>query len=170
MSRFLENAYLFGLFGGVLALLGFWVFYLVGLDPITMSIVFNLINFTLFIGLAIFYFKKYKNQAYLSFAQGMTIGFFTYAIAATVSFIGIYVSLTLAPDIFAELKAERVEMLETRAIGLRDEVGEAAYLRTLEEVQNMQVYHFPLNDFIWKIIFGLFLSIIISIILRRNKL
>ncbi len=170
MSRYLKNAYPFGLFGGILALIGFWVFHLVGLDPITMSIVFNLINLTLFIGLAIYYFKKYHNQSYLSFAQGMTVGFFSYAIIATVAFIGIYVSFALVPDLFAALKAGRIEMLETRSEGLMEEVGEKAYLRTMEEVQNMKMYHFALNDFIWKIIFGLFLSIIISIILRRNKL
>jgi hypothetical protein len=170
MNRYLTSAYPFGIFGGILALLGFWVFHLVGLDPITMSIVFNFINLSLFIGLSIYYFKKYNNESYLSFAQGMTVGFFTYAIIATVAFIGIYVSFALESNLFAELKTERIEMLESRSEGLIEEVGEEAYLRTLEEVQYMQMYHFPLNDFIWKIIFGLFLSIIISIILRRNKL
>ncbi|WP_114749276.1 DUF4199 domain-containing protein [Pleomorphovibrio marinus] len=170
MNRYLISAYPFGLFGGVLALVGFWVFYLVDLDPITMSIVFNFVNLSLFIGISIYYFKKYRNNEYLSFAHGMSVGFFTYVIIATISFLGIYASLSVFPEVFGELKAERVQMLETEGVGLREQVGENAYLKTLEEVKDMRVYHFPLNDFIWKILFGLFLSIIISIILRRNKL
>ena len=72
------------------------------------------------------------------------------------------------PELFEEIKSSKLEVLGSSKDTIISQVGEDSYQSTLKNVQSMVPFDIGLNDAIWKIIPGLFFTIIISIILRKN--
>ena len=58
-------------------------------------------------------------------------------------------------------------MTDNKAV-LEEQLNVAAYEETYENISEMTVYDVAINDFLRKIFPGLFFTIIISIILKRN--
>lgn len=168
MNKYFKSAYLFGVLGGVLGLVSFLVLSIFYEDPTTLNLVFGYVITPVSIYLALRYFKDYFNKGYLSFAEGMSVGFVTYMLLAIISFLGIYVVLAISPDFFELIKENKVQTLIDSRETIVSQVGEASFNATLDSVKEMVNSDVALNDAIWKIIPGLFFTIIISIILRKN--
>ncbi len=168
MGKYFNSAYKFGTLGGVLCLVAFLILSYFNPDPTNLNLVFGYVICPIAIFLAIKYFKEYLNQGYLSFAEGMTVGFVTYMIIATISVIGILITLLNWPELFQEIKLSKMNVLETGKESIVSQVGENSFFATLESVKQMKPVDVALNDGIWKIVPGLFFTIIISIILRKN--
>lgn len=169
MKKYLSESYRFGLVGGLFAVLAFLVFHWLGLDPTNLSMLFGYVMIPVFVFLGIRFFKKFLNGDFLSFAEGMTLGFFIYFIFALVTGIGIWAILSLNSTLFGELKAKKIDILESNKNMIVSQVGADSYEVTLEKVVQMVPFDIALNDFLWKMIPGLFFTIIISIILRKTN-
>ncbi len=159
----------FGAIGGFLSAIAFVVFYFIGKDPTSLGTIFGyaLLPFIIFFGLR--YFKKYINDRSLSFAEGMTVGFLIYSVLATISSLLIYVFLVIYPPAFQEIKESKVNHIEVNKQIIVDQINLESYEKTYDSILKMSVTDIALNDFILKIIPGLFFTIIISIIFRENK-
>jgi hypothetical protein len=118
--------------------------------------------------LAIKFFKEYTNRKYLSFAEGMSVGFVSYMSMAIVSGLGIWVILLAMNGLFRDILTAKLQILSESKELILSQVGEASYEITLKSIENMTALDIAINDSIWKIISGMFFTIIISIILRRN--
>jgi hypothetical protein len=118
--------------------------------------------------LAIRFFKDYKNEGFLSFAEGMTIGAVTYVLLALLSVLGIWLILEGNTELFAAIQQAKGAVLEASQSAIVAQVGQESYDLTKANIQTMSPWDVALNDGIWKIIPGMFFSIIISIILRKN--
>lgn len=108
------------------------------------------------------------NRGEMGFGQGMTTGFFVYSILALISAIGIFIFLQLEPAIFEDFKSSNIFLLEENKEVLVEQLDEEAYVNTLNNISNMTVLDVAINDFLRKIFPGLFVTIIISIILKRT--
>ncbi|UJP66624.1 DUF4199 domain-containing protein [Mongoliitalea daihaiensis] len=170
MNRYLESTYKFALIGGGFCLIAFILFGSVGYDAANFSMLLGYIITPVFLFIGIRLFKKGYNQGFLSFAHGMTVGFLIYMGIALVSGLGILVFLLLNPEAFEALKALKLQVLEVNEEMIKSQVGEESFAITLVNVQNMKPLDIAINDFLWKIVPGLFFTIIISIILRKNKI
>ncbi|MBN7817910.1 DUF4199 domain-containing protein [Algoriphagus pacificus] len=168
MNRYFKSAYLFGLLGGIMGLISFIVLTFLREDPTNLNLIFGYVIVPISLYLALRYFKDYTNSGYISFAEGMSVGFVTYMFIALLSFVGIWLILNLSPDLFELIKASKVQALIESKETIVSQVGTESYDATLESVQNMVKTDIAINDSIWKIIPGLFFTIIISIILRKN--
>lgn len=168
MNNYFKSAYLFGILGGVLGLISFFVLSFFKEDPTTLNLIFGYVIVPISVYLALKYFKDYSNQGYLSFAEGMSVGFVTYMLIAIISFLGIWVLLSLEPDLFEIIKSSKINTLAESKETIVSQVGENSFLATMESVKNMVISDVAINDAIWKIVPGLFFTIIISIILRKN--
>jgi hypothetical protein len=159
----------FGAVGGILSAVSFVVFYFIGKDPTSLGTFFGyaLLPFILFFGIR--YFKKYSNSNFLSFAEGMSVGFVIYSMLAAVSGFLIYIFLWVYPSAFDYIKNSKVSHLEESKDLIISQINVESYEKTYASIVEMSVLDLALNDFIWKIIPGLFFTIIISIILRENK-
>ncbi|AFL84417.1 hypothetical protein Belba_1828 [Belliella baltica DSM 15883] len=168
MNRKLLASYKFGLIGGVFCVAAFVVFKLLGMDPTKLSMLFGyfLIPFFLFIGIK--FYRNQGNHGLLSFSDGMSVGFLIYSIIGLVSGLGIWIVLMLSPSLYAEIKMQKIEILNKNKDLIVEQVGLKSFETTSESLLNMTTLDIATNDFIWKIIPGLFFTIIISIILRRN--
>lgn len=168
MNKYFKSAYLFGVLGGVLGLISFFTLSFFREDPTTLNLVFGYVIVPISIYLALRYFKEYSNQGFISFAEGMSVGFVSYMLIAIISFLGIWVFLTIDINLFELIKSSKIDTLVQSQDTIVSQVGQNSYDATLESVNVMSRTDIALNDAIWKIIPGLFFTIIISIILRKN--
>lgn len=120
----------------------------------------------LFLGIK--FFKDYTNEGYLSFAEGMTVGFVTYILIGLLSALGIWAILLAVPDLFGNIQETKWAVLDQNKDVIVSQVGLSSFEATKVSLKEMSSWDVALNDGIWKIIPGMFFSIIISIILRKN--
>jgi hypothetical protein len=168
MNKYLATAYKFGLLGGFLSIASFYILSFLYADPTNLNLVFGYLLIPVSIFLSVKFFKDYSNSGYLSFAEGMTVGFVTYGLIGLLSTVGIWIILLIFPDLFALIKAEKIELLIKNKEMILSQVGENSFEATRKSMEELSPWNVALNDGLWKIIPGMFFSIIISIILRKN--
>lgn len=168
MYKYFSTSYKFGGFAGVLSVLSFIILSFLYPDPTNLNLVFGYVITPIAIFLAIKFFKEYSNEGYLSFSEGMSVGFVAYMLEAIVSLGGIWLILIIHPDLFERVKDSKLAVLTNSKDSIITQVGESSFDLTLESINNMIPWDIALNDALWKIIPGLFFTIILSIILRKN--
>lgn len=168
MFKYFSSAYKFGSIAGVLSILAFLALSFLYTDPTNLNLIFGYVITPIAIFLAIKFFKDYSNDGYLSFAEGMSVGFVTYVLESVISLVGIWMLLVIHPDLFDQIKLSKLDVLATSKDSIITQVGQNSFDLTLESIKNMVPFDIALNDALWKIIPGLFFTIIISIILRKN--
>ncbi|MEB2778288.1 DUF4199 domain-containing protein [Algoriphagus sp. D3-2-R+10] len=168
MYKYFSSSYKFGSIAGVLSILAFIALSFLYPDPTNLNLIFGYVITPIAIFLAIKFFKEYSNNGYLSFAEGMSVGFVTYVLESVISLVGIWILLLIHPDLFDQIKLSKLEVLAKSKDSIIAQVGESSFDLTLESIKNMVPFDIALNDALWKIIPGLFFTIIISIILRKN--
>jgi hypothetical protein len=168
MNKYLKTAYQFGTLGGVLSILSFFILSLIYSDPTNLNLVFGYLITPIALFLGIKFFKDYSNNGFLSFSEGMTVGFVTYILIGILSTLGIWCILLAMPELFLGIQETKWAVLEQNKEVIISQVGLNSFQSTKLNLQEMTAWDVALNDGIWKIIPGMFFSIIISIILRRN--
>lgn len=168
MNKYLGSAYQFGGIGGILSMIAFIILSFLRTDPTNMGLIFGYVITPISLFLAIKFYKEYTNNGFLSFAEGMSIGFVTYTLIALISGIGIWFILLFSPELFEEIKLSKLEVLQQNQETIITQMGKDSFESALLSVQNMITWDIAFNDAIWKVIPGLFFTIIISIILRKN--
>lgn len=168
MHKYLRTAYQFGALGGVLSVVSFYFLSYLYADPTNLNLVFGYFLIPVSIFLSIKFFKDYSNSGFLSFAEGMTVGFVTYTLIGLLSTLGIWLILQFSPDLFEVIKGQKVDLLSENKEMIISQVGENSFEATRKSIGSLTPWNIALNDGLWKIIPGMFFSIIISIILRKN--
>lgn len=169
MDRYLKAALWFGIIGGAFCGLAFVIFYILGAEPISFTEIFGYIIIPIFVFLGIKNFKDNMNNKELSFGQGMTVGFFVYALLAFISAIVIFIMLHVDVSVFDEYKAATISLLKERKEEIMQQLGTESYDTTVKSMSGMTIFDVVLNDFLRKLIPGLFFTIILSIILKNSK-
>jgi hypothetical protein len=168
MNRYFRSAYQFGALGGLLSVVSFYTLSFLYPDPTNLNLLFGYVLVPVAVFLAIKYFKESVNSGYLSFAEGMTVGFVAYSLLGLLSVIGIWVILSFSPELFDQIKVQKMQVLAENRETIISQLGEASYLSTETSMVGMGPWDIALNDGLWKIVPGMFFSIIISIIFRKN--
>lgn len=168
MNTYFRLAYRFGALGGIFSVLAFLVLAWLYGDPTNLNLIFGYVIVPVVVFLSIKFFKDYTNGGLLSFAEGMSVGFVAYTLLGLISGLGIWLILLLSPDLFQVILDSKLAVLADNRELVVSQVGEKSFETTLESVQKMSPWDVALNDALWKIIPGLFFTIIISIILRKH--
>jgi len=168
MTKYFKTAYQFGALGGLLSGLSFYVLSLFHSDPTNLNLVFGYLITPITVFLAIKFFKDYSNDGYLSFSEGMSVGAVSFVLLAILSTVIIWGVLESSPSLFSAIQTAKWAALENNKEVIISQVGLASFEVTQTNLQGMTAWDVALNDGIWKIIPGMFFSIIISIILRKN--
>lgn len=169
MDRYFKGAVWFGVIGGAFCGLAFVVFYFIGAEPISFTEIFGYIIIPIFVFLGIKNFKDSMNGRELSFGQGMTVGFFVYSLLALISAMVIFIMLHMDTAVFEEYKAAATSLLQEKKEVIMQQLGNESYEATVESMSGMTIFDVVLNDFLRKLIPGLFFTIILSIILKNSK-
>lgn len=168
MLKYFRSAYKFGLLGGGLSVLGFFVLSLFYPDPTNLNLLFGYFLVPVAVFLSIKFFKDGSNEGFLSFSEGMTVGFVTYVCLGLLSILGIWLILEFSPELFQAIKVQKLSVLAESKATIVEQVGEDSFHTTEASLANMSTWDVALNDGLWKIVPGMFFSIIISIIFRKN--
>src|SRR5690606_34911596 len=164
-----KGAVWFGVIGGAFCGLAFVVFYFLGVEPISFTEIFGYIIIPVFVFLGIKNFKDNMNDQELYFGQGMTVGFFVYSILALISAIVIFIMLHIDPIVFEDYKGSALALLDEKKEVIMNQLGSESYDATVESMLGMTIFDVVLNDFLRKLIPGLFFTIILSIVLKNSK-
>ena len=169
MTKYLKTAYQFGVLGGILSGLSFYVLSLFYPDPTNLNLVFGYVITPFSVYLAIKFYKEFANEGFLSFAEGMTIGAVTYLILAILSTLTIWGILVSSPSLFETIQTAKWAVLEQNKEVIIGQVGQKSFDLTQANLKGMNPWDIAFNDGIWKILPGMFFSILISVILKKNK-
>jgi len=169
INKYLEAAYKFGVIGGVLCGIAFWVMHSLGAEPVGMTLVFGYLITPVFVFIGVKNFRDNYNGGELFFGQGMTVGFFVYTIIAILSAIFVFISLQAMPDILFKFREVNLALLDDRRDEWVEQLNLQAFETTRASITEMSAYNVAMNDFLRKILPGLFYTIIISIILKQTK-
>jgi hypothetical protein len=170
MKQYFGYFYRIGFLAAAFSLLTFFLSSFFTQDPTLISKVFSFIITPIFVGAGIYFYRFKINQNQLSFAEGMSIGFIIYFVNALVTFFGIYIGLVFSENLFQNIKNNMMQVLSDKKQDIINTLGNASYEKTYEEMLQLSIFDIAITDFIFKIAFGLFFTIIISIILRKTKI
>ena len=170
MTKYFKTAYQFGALGGLLSGLSFYVLSLFHSDPTNLNLVFGYLITPITVFLAIKFFKDFSNEGYLSFSEGMSVGAVSFLLLAILSTGIVWGVLESSPSLFSAIQTAKWAALEKNKELIISQVGQASFEVTQTNLKSMTAWDVALNDGIWKILPGMFFSILISLILRKNKL
>jgi hypothetical protein len=160
----------YGLAGGAIIIILFLILQLFNINPMVANkkMDFGFIILPLFVFFAIKEFRDFKNNRQLRFWQGMTVGFFTYIILALNSAIFLWLVLgIISPELLDQYIIDRTLLIESKKNEIMGTLGEDVYYQTHYDLQNVTPFVLALDDFLKKTFAGLFITIIISVILRK---
>ncbi len=168
MSKYFSYAFKIGILGALFSIIAFFGIGLLDQDPTLPSQLFSFVSIPIFVGVTLYFVRWKVNKNHLSFAEGMTIGFVVYSTNALISFVGIFAGLKVLPKLFQRIKENKLQITLEKKDYTIEQFGQEVYDITYQSISNLTIFQISLNDTIWKIVFGLFFTIIISIILRKN--
>ncbi|CAN5477930.1 hypothetical protein BH23BAC1_BH23BAC1_44440 [soil metagenome] len=169
LKPYLINALKYGLIGGVLTITLFFILLYLNVNPLVASkrLDFGFFIIPVFVFFSIKEFRNLRNYKQLRFWQGMTIGFFTYLILAFISASFIWLVLNINNDLLDQYIFDRSLLVENNKDQIVETLGEEVFYQTYQDIQQVTPFILALDDFLKKIFAGLFITIIISVILRR---
>lgn len=158
----------YGVIAGGLLIVLFLIFYFLDMDPLTNVKVVDAIVICVFTFFAIKEFRDRYNQRQLHFWQGMTVGIVNYLTIALVSAIFIFIMTSVIDtNMVADYITSRLVILVEDKENLVETMSIETFQSAVNGVKETTSFDLALDDFLKKSIIGLFLTIIISLILRK---
>ena len=161
----------YAFFGGILAFSVLLILFYFGnshpqLLPIFMD--FRIILFGLFIFFSIKEFKEVENGGTLHFWQGMAVGIICYVGISWLASLGI-MGLGKVDEAYVQgYVNEMTTVLTDNEAAVREKVGDEAYDAQVEALPSTTIFALAFDYFLKSMFIGLFLTIIISVILRKQ--
>ena len=163
----------YGTLAAVLSIILFLILYYAGKHPLLIPpfLDFRIILYPIILVFAIRDFKENRNEGILHFWQGMSVGIQAVAISSFFMAIFILIFGGLIDSAFLSeyirLMSEQISHLDEKVI---ESVGKEAINKSLELLPSTHIFDLALDYFIKSLPYGLFLTIIISLILRKKTL
>jgi hypothetical protein len=167
---YFQTSLKFGLMGGILIVILFVVMVFFEINPLVASkkLDFGFIILPIFIFFSVKEFRDFKNEGKLRFWQAIALGMLTLFILSALSAIIVWSFLSLFSDDFLkQYIIDRTYLLEEYKPMILESTSEEVYERTFKDLQNVTPAILAFDDFIKKIFTGIFITLIISVILRR---
>lgn len=160
----------FGLVGGAISAMLFGGIYFFGENPLVVyrQFDFSFLLLPLFLFFSIREFRDFGNNRELRFWQGMSVGFLTYMIIAFVSALFVWVFVSFVDiQLLAGYIDDRLRLITIMKEEMIETMGEVVYETAYSEVQGITAVEVAMDDFLKKIFIGLFLTVLISVFLRK---
>ncbi len=161
----------YGLLAGVISIILFVILYYAGKNPLLIPpfLDFRILLYPIILVFAIREYKENKNEGVLHFWQGMSVGL--QAVVFSSFLVAIFI-LIFGGLIESQFVAEYVRLMTSQINNLNEEmiesVGKEAIDKTLELISTTDIFDLSIDYFIKSLPYGVFLTIIISLILRKK--
>ncbi|MCE7996313.1 MAG: DUF4199 domain-containing protein [Roseivirga sp.] len=162
----------YGLTTSVITIIAFLTFFYLGQQPWrnTLSLIVDVIVIGTMTFVATKDFRENENGGELRFYHGMTIGFVIYAATALIFALFYTLFMTVIQPDFLELyRQSMLEFLESRKDMLIANSSEESFQAQIDGLKDVSVSGLALDSFGKKVISGLFLAPIFSVILRTRQ-
>lgn len=156
----------YGVFGGILA--GVLIFTLFYLGIFRFLPIERTILFAIFIFFALKELRDYHQAGILHFWQGMLGGIICYAIMALIASLILLMWGQFSDDYLLKYINEMTIQLESNRIDLEERVGKEALDLQLAKLPSTTIFDLAFDYLLKSMFIGIFLTIIISVILRRQ--
>jgi hypothetical protein len=161
----------YAFFGGILAFVLIVILHYFGsthpqLYPIFLD--FRILLFGVFIYFSIREFKDVENGGILHFWQGMAVGILCYLGIAWLVALGIIGLGEIDPGYLERYISETTDILLSNKADVIEKVGEEAFNAQIEALPSTTIFALAVDYFLKSMFIGLFLTIIISVILRKQ--
>jgi hypothetical protein len=162
----------YGILAAVISVILFLILYYAGNNPLLIPpfLDFRIILYPIILVFAIRDFKENRNQGILHFWQGMSIGL--QAVLISSFFVSVFILIFgtwVEPDFVSEyirLMTEQIKNLDNKVV---ESVGKEAIDKSLELLPTTNIFDLAIDYFIKSLPYGVFLTIIISLILRKKS-
>lgn len=161
----------FGAAASLLIIILLVFLYYIGKHPLLIPIFvdFRLLLLPIFIFLSIKEFRDYKNEKILQFWQGMFIGLVCYIVIGLLAGICIYIfSEIMEPEFLRDFIRISTQQLTENKEQFLEAIGPEAYNSALEKLPLTTSIDLAKDYFLKTIVIGVFFTIIISVILRKQ--
>ncbi len=165
----LNKSWRYGIFCGLFLSLIFFLSYAFGPNPFIdfRQLLVDSIIIAVFLWFGMLEYKRLQ-EGVLHFWQGMTIGFFIYGIATIVFGMFLIILFVLEKNLLADYVSEALVYLQERSDTYVEEFGEDQYQSQIESIKAITARELTLSSSVKKLIAGLFVTPVISIILRKQ--
>lgn len=147
----------------------FFLTFYFGLNPMleVSQLLFDVCVFGLFTFFAVKDFKS-RSDGFLHFWQGMTLAFLVSAMGTALFVIALVISESFDPSLVIKYQADATHFLLERKDIYMEQFGEASYNAQLAEIAEVDFSDLLVTSGVKKLIGGLFLGPVISIMLRNK--
>jgi hypothetical protein len=158
----------FGSFAGIMSVITFMMLYFLDFNPFVESRMMDVVLIPIFLFFGIKDFRDVKNGRVLHYWQGMTVGVITYLLMGLISFVFIMIFIELEPQALTDYITNRLALMEASKVQFLEQLGEETYNTAMVDLSKTSGLDLAIDDFLKKSVIGLMLTIMISVILRKQ--
>jgi hypothetical protein len=158
----------FGSFAGVMSVITFLMLYFLDFNPFVESRMMDVVLIPIFLFFSIKDFRDLRNGRILHYWQGMTVGVITYLLMGLISFAFILIFVEMEPQALTDYINNRLALMEGSKAQFFEQLGEDTYNTAIIDLSKTSALDLAIDDFLKKSIIGLMLTIMISVILRKQ--
>ena len=172
MKDLLRVSIRYGAVAGVLSAILLVILYYSGRNPLLIA---PFLDFRIFVfGIFIFFSLKEYRDVYqgglLYFWQGLFGSFVVVVLSSTISSLGLYIFGSTEKNFMTSYVKGMTEYLKTFPPEEVERIGKDIYERNLADLPSTNISTLVQTHFVQGIIIGFFISVILSVILRRTNL
>ena len=148
----------------------FWISLRLGSNPLLelRHFIFDLIIYFVFIYFAAWEYKRYRNEGYLHFWQGMSIAFIVYLPAAVIFSMSLLLIFKLDHSLMENYRQGAIAFLESKKDVLLSGISPEEYEERINDVKDVTVKELIISSGLKKVLAGFFVTPVVSIILRKK--
>lgn len=160
----------YGLAGAGLAVMLLIILYYANKHPLLVPVIYDyrILLFAILIFFSIKEFKDYYNAKTLHFWQGMAIGLTCYVTVALVAAIAVYIIGLMEPLFLSSYISTMTRQLQDNKDLFVESISAEVYDDALKNLPSTTMSDLAVDYFLKSMPIGLFLTIIISVILRKQ--
>jgi hypothetical protein len=169
-SQLVSIAIRYGLIAGAIITLLMVIFYYMGQHPLLVSpyLDFRIVLFGVFIFFSLKEFREVHQNGILFFWQGMVGSYILIFVSMIIASFGIIVFGQVDPEFVALFIRSRLEYLNSFPQDEIDKIGKEVFERNLKAIPGTNAMMMAQAYFMQGIVIGLFISVILSAILRKQ--
>lgn len=162
----------YGLLCGAFLILAFHLSFYIGSNPLIdiRHLIFDVFAFGVFIFFAQKEFREYSNEGILHFWQGMSIGFLVYIVASVLFCISLILYFQVSSHALTDYQEAARAFLQEQSQLYEKEFGKDGFSEKLQEINEVTPWSLIISSTVKKMLEGLFITPVISIILRKHPL
>jgi hypothetical protein len=160
----------YGLVAGILEVILMVILYYAGRNPLMISpfLDFRILLYGIFIFFALKEFRDFHQSGLLYFWQGLFSSFIVVLLGSIIGSAGLWIFGSLEPELVSSYVEQMQAYLKTFPKEEIEKIGKDIYERNYNQLPSTNISTLVFTHYVQGMMIGFFVSIILSVILRRT--